>query len=457
MTIRKIWLFILMFMALVSVIINAVILTSLTDRYFIEYRNENYTAHMNEITSYIQNSLIREDLSLDQMAMVLETHLDDPIIRIKLYDYEGKLLIDTQDSPMMGGMMDMMRNSYDDSDSEVDMIQIYDGEKLLGQLNIIRYSALENSIVARNFTSSLIKNSFYSFGAVMIVALIIGIFISRKMSRELYDTAVMAQEISIGSDPDNKDTGISEIKTIRQSLVELNNKLKLKNKSRKVLIDELIHQTRTPLTVLKTHLEGFTDNILEMTPDEIKVCENQIDDLTAIISNMGNLIDAGKDLDDLRVEEFEISSLLRQIINGLRAQFNKKQINLVFKEKNKITLQNDKYKLSQIIYNLLTNAFKYTKENGTVTLGYENSGESIVLFVEDNGTGIAEKDIAYIFEAYYRSNENASFRGEGLGLYLAKQNADQMHGIIEVQSKKGKGSKFKVTIPRVLEDTLHNK
>ena len=447
MTIRRIWLFTLMSVAVVSVIINAIILSTLTDRYFTEYRNDNYIEHLGEITEYVQNALKGEDLSLDQMAMELETHLDDPIIRIKLYDSQGQLIIDTQDSPMMGGMMDMMRNLYDDTDSEVDTVPLYDGETLVGQLNVIRYSSLENSLVARSFTSSLITNSIFAFLAVMLLVLIIGIFISNKLSRDLSDTAMMAHDISMGSESRYKDTFISEIKTIRQSLVDLNNKLKLKNKSRKVLIDELVHQTRTPLTVLKTHLEGFSDNIIEMTPDEIKVCENQIEDLTTIISDMGRLIDVGKAQDYPEFEEFDVFSLLRQITNGLRAQFVKKNISLRLGDGGKIKIRSDRYKLSQIVYNLLTNAFKYTGEGGIVELTYSKTGNNLAIEVEDNGAGISKKDMEHIFDAYYQGSSNTTSHGDGLGLYIARQNAEQLNGSITVQSEAGKGSKFVLTIP----------
>lgn len=447
MTVRKIWLLLLMSVAVIAISINAVVISVLTNRYFSDYRNENYNTHLNEITSYVQNALQNEDLSLSQMEMELETHLDDPIIQIKLYDAKGNLLIDIENTPrMMGGMMSMMKHSYDEEDSEVDTIQLLDGKSMIGQLNIVRYSSLENSIVSRNFTKSLFINSLYSIGGVLIIALLIGVIISRKMSKDLRETAMMAQDISLGSNINYSDTGISEIKTIRLSLVELNNKLRLKNKSRKVLIDELIHQTRTPLTVLKTHLEGVSDNILKITPKEIKVCENQIDDITAIISNMSNLIDAGKEVKELQIEEFEISSVLKQIINGLSAQFSKKSINLKFFEKEKIVIKSDRYKLSQIVYNLLTNAYKYTGENGSVALKYEQQKNTIVIRVEDTGIGISELDIPHIFEAYYQSNENSAFHGDGLGLYLVKQNVIQMGGEITVESIKGQGSKFIITL-----------
>lgn len=450
MTIRKLLLIVLILIAVISVSINSFVLSSLTDKYFTDYRAENYESHLNEIVEYSKNALLEENLSVKQMAIELETHLDDPIIHIKLYDSHGNLLIEVSDDyHMMGnGMMGMMNPRYQDLDSETYNVEItYEGA-VIGQLNITRYSSLEDSIVAQRFKSSLFVNSLFSIAIVLIIALFIGIFISKKMSRDLISTAKMAHDITLGNDTVIEETNINEIRTIQQSLETLKNKLKLKSKSRKVLIDELVHQTRTPLTVLKTHLEGFSDNIIEMTPEEITVCENQIENINAIITNMSNMIDAEKDFDVLRIEEFELSTLIKKIINGLTAQFDKKKIVLKSSISEKVIINTDKYKLSQVIYNILTNAYKFTPENGFVDIRYEIGDKFVVISIEDNGIGIIKKDIEKIFDAYYRIDKTDNTNGEGLGLYLAKENLDKMHSTIKVSSKVNVGSKFIITIPK---------
>jgi len=449
MTIRRLWLLVLVLIAVISVSINAVVLSSLTDKYFTDYRAESYENHFNEIVEYSKSVLQEENLSVNQMAIELETHLDDPITHIKLYDAQGNLLVDvSEDNHMMGGgMMGMMRDQYKDSDSEIDNVEIRNDEGVVGQLNITRYSSLEDSIVARRFKSSLFVNSLYSIAIVLAIALLIGIFISKKMSRDLTSTAKMAHDISIGEDTAFNETKIDEIRTIQQSLETLKNKLKLKSKSRKVLIDELVHQTRTPLTVLKTHLEGFSDNIIEMTPEEIEICETQIENVTAIISNMSSMIDAQKDFDKVIIENVDIGELLKQIVGGLKAQFDKKQIDFQLNIKEKIITKTDKYKLSQAVYNVLTNAYKYTEENGKVTISSNTVADRLTISIEDNGVGISEKDMPKIFEAYYHSGTTAQTNGEGLGLYLARENLNKINGLITSTSKVNVVSKFVITIP----------
>ena len=97
MTVRRLWLLVLVLVAVISVIINAVVLSSLTGKYFTDYRAESYENHLDEIIKYSKSALQEENLSVMQMAIELETHLDDPITHIKLYDAQGTLLVDVNE------------------------------------------------------------------------------------------------------------------------------------------------------------------------------------------------------------------------------------------------------------------------------------------------------------------------------------------------------------------------
>jgi len=452
MTIKKQWLLVLILIAIFSVLVNSFVLSILTNQYFKDYIKENYQAHFDQIVEYSTTTLKEKDFSVNQMKIELETHLVDPITRIKVYDKDGILIADVSSDTqtvngkgMMNGMMSRMKESQSE---EVDHAEISDGNEVIGQINITKYSSAENSTAAWMFQSSLIKNSLYSIGIVLTFAIIIGILVSRKMSKDLINTANMAQNIDIGNDTPNFHSKVKEIRVIQQSLELSRTRLKLKQKSRKALIDQLIHQTRTPLTILRTHLEGIEDGVIDMTPEEIRTCENQIENITSIITNMSGMIDAEKQDDVIHVEEFEFNQLMKLIVNGLRMQFEKKKISLKFNEQQKVIISTDKYKLSQAIYNILTNAYKFTEPNGRVFLYYQLSSENIILTIEDDGPGISEEEQTKIFNAYYKGDTNVNTVGEGIGLYVAKENLTSINSSITVDSKLNKGSKFIIVIPR---------
>lgn len=189
-----------------------------------------------------------------------------------------------------------------------------------------------------------------------------------------------------------------------------------------------------------------------MNTDEIKTCEAQIDSITAIIANMSAMIDAEKNLDALELEEIEINQLLKQIVGALKVQFGKKQIDLTFRSHGKILVISDKNKLSQSIYNILTNAYKFTKPKGSVSVSYEMMEGELKIKIEDTGSGIAKEQIEHLFDAYYRGTNAVDIPGEGIGLYVVKENLNKIHGEIQVESEMGRGSKFIITVPRQIQE-----
>lgn len=457
MTLRKIWLMILILVSVIAISSNTVILTFLTDRYFSDYLNESYDLHVNQILDYTTEALSSEEVSYRQMAIELESHINDPIIAIKLYDADGSLLVDVgsteyMDSYMMGGMMGSSDDELDLSSQDTRQFQITSTSgEVLGIMNITIRSLAEESFVAMRFKSALLTNSLYAIGIAILIAVLIGVFISRKMSGSLKETEDLASDIQLGKNVKYSASGIKEINSIRESLMELHARLRMKQTTRKSLVDQLVHQTRTPLTILQSHIEAIEDGIIEVDENELKICQNQINDIKSIISNMSSMIDAGIEMDEVKVEKFDLYPLLKQIQQGLMAQFRKKQIQLVLTSDEKVTMISDKYKLSQSIYNILTNAYKYTNEKGWVKIAYHVAGEKLILKIQDSGIGIRENEIHKIFDAYYRSAAAPGTKGDGLGLYIVKENIGSIGGEVKIESELGVGSTFFLEIPLDLE------
>lgn len=449
MTIRKQWMLALVVSAALSVIVNSLVLNIRINRYFVDYSAENYNTHVLQVVQFSTDALSADEYTTQQLEMQLTSHLSDPITRIRLYRADGELLSDVSVSRTMMGMMrsGTAARMMGSSAEEIDSIDIQKDGVLLGKLMITRYSSIGSSIATRQFAFSLITNSLLSFGIVFALTLILGYFLSKRMSKDLIQTAEQAVTIDLGQEIRYPKSRVLEISTIQDSLETLQTRLKLKQTSRKKRIDELVHQTRTPLTILRTHLEGFQDGIIRFTPEEVKTCETQIDNLSSIITNMSGLIDAEKDVGELHMTNVDLSVLVRQIVAGLKAQFDQKTVELAALNHNKITVHTDPYLLSQAIYNLLTNAYKFTPSGGRVTIAYEVIDKALVISVRDTGVGIPAEEQARVFEAYYRGKNAVHTSGEGIGLYLVKENLRQIGGKIELESVPGKGSTFRISIP----------
>lgn len=450
MTIKRQWMLVLVISVALSVIVNSLVLSVRINRYFIDYSTENYKSHVSQVVEFSTEALSANEYTSQQLEMQLTSHLSDPITRIRLYRTDGVLLADI--SAVARPMMGMMRNGMAErmlstTAEEIDSIDIQKDGNLIGKLMITRYSSIGNSIGTQRFSLSLITNSLLSFGIVFALTFVLGYFISKRMSKDLMLTAQQAVDIDLGRESRTPQSSVLEIKTIQQSLEALQSRLMLKQTSRKKLIDELVHQTRTPLTILRTHLEGFQDGVIQFTPDEVKTCEAQIENLSSIITNMSGLIDAEKEIDHTHIIAVEISGLIRQIVAGLKAQFDEKSLALHVQSHQKIMVQTDPYQLSQAIYNLLTNAYKFTESGGTVTVSYQMAGAELIISVQDTGVGIAKEDQTRVFDAYYRGNNALNTAGEGIGLYIVKENLRKIGGGIELESTQGTGSIFTIKIP----------
>lgn len=448
MTIKKQWMLVLITCAILTVFINSIVLSSLINKYFVNYTKENYDKNLDQIIEYSTMVLNQDNYTKEQIVSQLEAYLDDPILGIKIYDINSNLLAEVSNKNNEGhGVMGKIMGAVS---KETDSIDVYSSEVLVGKINITKSNIEINSSSTGMFKAALILYSLLSFGIVLIVIITVGIVTSKKMSKDLMNTASQALSIDLGNQINIKPSKVKEIRVIQQSLETLQARLKLKQTSRKELLDEMVHQTRTPLTILKTHLEGFQDGLINLSPEEIVTCEVQIENITEIILNMSNLLDAGKEVDILKIEEFDLNNMLKQIVGGLKVQFNKKKIDISILNHEKLFVKTDKYKLSQCIYNILTNAYKFTDSNGKVSVDYKKQDEEVLIEITDTGIGIEKENLEHIFDAYYRGNNANNTKGEGLGLYIVKENLEKISGKIEVNSLKGKGSKFTMRIKKIL-------
>jgi signal transduction histidine kinase len=215
------------------------------------------------------------------------------------------------------------------------------------------------------------------------------------------------------------------------------------------------HELRTPLhaiigftqIMLDEKVGPLPDHNREMTQD-ILVCANQLLTLVNDILDLAKL-EAGKL--DLIFEKVVLSDLIMEIQTTFKSIIISK--NFVFNVDISPFIEiinTDKTKLRRIIYNYLSNAFKFTPDGGKITLRIlPIDHKKFQIDVEDTGIGIAEDDIANVFIEYQQFDLNMTneYAGTGLGLALAKQYAEALGGEVSVRSSPGKGSIFSAILP----------
>lgn len=213
------------------------------------------------------------------------------------------------------------------------------------------------------------------------------------------------------------------------------------------------HQLRTPATNVKQYigmlLDGYMGDLNDQQRSALKVAYKSNDSEI-------NIINALLDVAKLDLERIQLHKKVTNIMTLARAVV--KDCQKVARERNqKIRLTGakqvmalvDENYIKGVIENLIDNALKYSKENTTVSVKIDRQGDSAIIAVRDQGVGIRKRDVSKLFNKFSRlDNEfSANSEGSGLGLYWVRKVVQLHYGTVEVDSREGKGSTFKVKLP----------
>ena len=288
----------------------------------------------------------------------------------------------------------------------------------------------------------------------LLLALILGAVMARRISNPIARVVRTARMISEGSYGE-KITGKSDTKEIGQlteTINELADTLEKQDSLRKRMSADVAHELRTPLATLQSHMEAMIDGIWEPNVQRLKSCHEEIMRMGRLVGDLENLARFEGGNLHLNKTYFDLSELIKNIIINFESDFKSKGIKLVFEAEQQF-INADRDKISQVIVNLLSNAFKYTSEDGRVEVMIKECEETIEIAVQDNGRGIPEEDLPYIFERFYRADKsrNRLSGGSGIGLTIAKTLVEAHHGKIQVKSKLNVGTEFLIILPKSTE------
>ncbi|MBD0402836.1 ATP-binding protein [Flammeovirga sp. EKP202] len=213
------------------------------------------------------------------------------------------------------------------------------------------------------------------------------------------------------------------------------------------------HDLRTPLTLMQGPLDEVVQNksISPEIREKISLSYNQTNKLLRLVNELMDFRKFDKTL-ELKCVKFELTSFIENIYNSFRLKAMDKKITFQLDQpKEELNVYFDAEKIESVIYNLLSNAFKFTEENGNITIkvDVDSSDKMIKLKVIDDGLGIDENALDKIFDRFYQTkNANSiNIKGTGLGLSIAKSVIEAHEGKIEVESRKGQGTTFIIELP----------
>lgn len=244
-----------------------------------------------------------------------------------------------------------------------------------------------------------------------------------------------------------------ELKQLVESFSRMTARLKDAFEKQKLLVAQVSHQLRTPLTIVRGHAEvalrGPEKELAEYKQALSQVIEST-KQISKFVANLLTLSQAEFGQLPLNRSIVDLNEILRDVYQQAQALYGSRNFQLKLEdERQALQVNADPERIKELLIILIENAVKYTKPKGLIEIGSRVDSNQIQAFVKDDGIGISEKHLPHIFDRFYRvKNENAQ-SGFGLGLTIAKWIIEAHQADMTVESQVGKGSCFTVTFLRL--------
>jgi two-component system OmpR family sensor kinase len=240
-----------------------------------------------------------------------------------------------------------------------------------------------------------------------------------------------------------------EIKDLAVTFNSMLDRLEQAFSSQRQFIEDLAHELRTPLSVLKGELE-VTLKKIRSARDYESILHSSLEEVNRIIKISQNLLTLARydsNMMSLEKTSLDLRESVEQVLDELNIVAQQKGISLVLSAKDRAFIYGDKTKLHQLFLNLIDNALKFTPSQGTVKLEVCQENDWAKVIISDTGPGIPEKDLSHIFDRFFRVEKSHNETGYGLGLPIAMAIAKAHQGRIEVKSILNRGTIFAVFLP----------
>ncbi len=447
----------------IVIIIIVTLLTVAISKFYFDKKFGDYIMIKNQNT--VQNILMElseqysdNEWNYKNIEKITYNSLDKGII-VALYDKEDNEIMNIEKNSkdkcnrVMNFIKSSMEGKYGSTTSQFEPVYyplIKSGEKI-GEVRVKFYGPIfymQNELVFLDIVNKIILG----IGVLLILAsTIMGFIISRSIIRPINKLMTKAKYMSKG-EYDKKieiNTDILEINDLINSINNLSQSIKEQENIRKRLTGDISHELKTPLTNIQSHLEAMIDGIWEPTEERLISVKEEAERLSSLVSDMQKLNKYDEASIKLKKDNVNISDIICFVIFQFSNLAKSKNIKIEYEKKN-INLYCDKDKITQALVNILSNAIRYSNEGSTIFIEEKLKDNKVIISIEDQGIGISEEDLKYVFERFYRADKSRTRAtgGTGIGLTIVKSIVSSHGGEVKLESKLGEGSKFTIILPK---------
>ena len=288
--------------------------------------------------------------------------------------------------------------------------------------------------------------------ALILSTVLIGYTMASSISEPIIETNQAARELARSryARPPHSG-GYREIAELNDTLVRTAEDLQKVEELQRELIANISHDLRTPLTMIQGYAEAMRDIPDEMTPENMQVIIDETNRLSSLVNEVLDFSRLRTGSLELKKTDFSLTAEIREICSRVSAMSAVEGYTVLFDGEENVWVHADSGRIGQVIYNLVGNALTYTGEDRTVRVRQEMRGGKVRVCVCDSGEGIAESEIPYIWDRYFRSRENhrRSVIGSGLGLNICRGILENHQARYGVESRIGEGSTFWFELQRI--------
>ncbi|MEH6949567.1 HAMP domain-containing sensor histidine kinase [Bacillus sp. JJ634] len=301
-------------------------------------------------------------------------------------------------------------------------------------------------------------NHHFIVGAIMILSLMVItiLFLSKALTTPLIRMKRETEKLSKGDFSVNlPDMGNDELGELSRAIKILAKELQHLKEERNEFLASISHELRTPLTYIKGYADVSRRKELDQTERNqyLGIIYEESEKLSDMIKDLFDLAKLDRNTFVINFMKVELCSFLLSIYEKILPAFKEKGMDLkVYCHKN-VHIMIDPMRFEQVLFNLLDNAIKYSESHTKTCIFVRREKGKVLMEIKDEGDGIPEEDLPFIFERFYRVDKSRSrgTGGTGLGLSIVKELIEAHGGHIEVKSEPGKGTAFLITVEEMIE------
>lgn len=447
------------------IVLITVAVISITTNGLISHQFEQYVAQQRKMSSeQLAQSLSFQYHAEDGTWNVDYIHglgmyaLKDGYL-IRLSDAEGQVIWDAENHDMtlchqiMQDIRTQMSQRRPDLDGNFTTYR-YDlkqNDEVIGYLDVSYYSPYYLNESDFRFLDSLNRILLVVGICAAVAAAAAGAVLAKSLSVPLLKVTEMTRKISegdYGMRLENGNRQTQELVELSSAVNHMAESLERQETLRRRLTSDVAHELRTPVANVSLNLEMMLDEVWEPTKDRLQSCYEELGRISGIISDLEKLRQMEAENMNLELEPVNLLELAQAVETAFEPDLKKKKLTCEVSGE-AAAVMGDQRRLHQVIFNLVSNAVKYSTEGGSIQIRVKQEKHKAVLIVEDQGIGMAEEELPLIFERFYRTDLSRSRKtgGAGIGLAIVKAIVQAHQGTVTVTSKVGCGSRFTVTLP----------